>query len=69
MEYTSYVARQGDTWDMIAFKVYGDEFLASTLIVANRYLQGTVIFEGGEVVRVPVLSENDLTPNLPPWRA
>lgn len=50
----TYIASRGDTWDSIAFKVYGDEFLCDDLCAANsRTLEGVIMFEGGEHVTIP----------------
>ena len=50
----TYTAANGDTWDSIAFKFYGDEFLFLKLHAANeRKYPDVVMFEGGEVVDIP----------------
>ncbi|MBQ2616704.1 MAG: tail protein X [Synergistaceae bacterium] len=59
----------GDTWDLIAYKVYpkhGRERLMSALIGANPQHINTVIFPAGITLSIP---EPDIpTPRtLPPW--
>lgn len=59
----------GDTWDLIAYRVYGKygrELLMSALIDANPEHIDQVIFPAGIVLDVP---EPDIpTPRtLPPW--
>lgn len=50
----TYTAANGDTWDSIAFKTVGDEFLCDQVCAANAYhLDGIVMFEGGEKVEIP----------------
>lgn len=65
----SYRTVQGDTWDMIAAKVYeglGGEAFTSELIDANpRYVE-TVIFSAGEVLNVPEVKVPS-SRLLPPW--
>ncbi|MBQ9243473.1 MAG: hypothetical protein IJ165_09695 [Proteobacteria bacterium] len=57
----TYIAVKGDTWDSIAFKVYGDEFFSDRLCEANsRKHEGVVVFEGGEQVEVPELNLFDV---------
>lgn len=62
----SYTTIQGDTWDMIAKKVYGDESYTSLLMESNQKLLDYFIFPAGIVVTVPELPEE--TDTLPEWR-
>lgn len=62
-----YIAKQGDTWDLISFKCYGSEYYMAELILENYQYIDTVVFEGGEAVKIPVISMED-TSNLAPWR-
>ena len=48
-----YTTKSGDTWDSIAFLIYGDEQLAKVLIEANAAHIKTVIFKSGIVLNVP----------------
>lgn len=49
-----YTAVHGDTWDSIAYKTYGDEFLCDEICKSNaREYEDVVMFDGGEVVEVP----------------
>lgn len=70
LSYIEYTAQGGDTWDSIAIAAYNEERMASLLIDANRNYIDTVIFDGGEKLRVPVIDETEVeTPeSLPPWR-
>ncbi len=63
-----YTTISGDTWDNIAFKVYGNEKLAGLLIDANTKYIETVIFSGGIKINVPELQETQQESNLPPWK-
>lgn len=60
----------GDTWDIIAKKVYGDEFLADQLMDANRELLGNFIFsEGIEVKCAEIAARTAVYPEgYPEWR-
>ena len=65
----SYRTVQGDTWDMIALKVYpelGGEKFTSALIDANPEQVETVIFSAGAELRVPEVSV-PVSRRLPPW--
>lgn len=63
-----YICTQGDTWDSIAFKVYGDEFLFPQIMEANRGYSEYVMFNGGESIAIPdrVYIENTLVST--PWQ-
>ena len=59
-QYTQYVCSNGDMWDSIAYRLYGDEFMFPEIMKANREYARTLTFEGGEVLNVPVRVENPL---------
>lgn len=63
----AYITKSGDTWDMIAKKVYGSEYHADVLMAANAAYIETFIFQAGVELSTPALEEerNGL---LPPWK-
>lgn len=63
----AYITKSGDTWDMIAKKVYGSEYHADILMAANAAHIETFIFQAGVELSTPALEEerNGL---LPPWK-
>ncbi|MNJ71299.1 Phage Tail Protein X [compost metagenome] len=63
----TYTTIQGDTWDMIAYKVYSNETLMPLLIAANTAHAATVIFSAGVVLAVPA-APAELPDDLPPWK-
>lgn len=50
-----YETRLGDTWDMIAKKVYGDEMKADILLANNPFLVAVAVFDAGAYVYIPEL--------------
>ena len=42
--------------------------MASTIIAANPDLCDVLIFEGGELVRIPIVEAVTTPDTLPPWR-
>ena len=63
----------GDTWDIIAKKVYGDEFLADQLMDANRDLINNFVFLEGIEVECPDIENSSGTgtgypEGYPEWR-
>lgn len=63
----TYETVQGDTWDMIAKKVYGEERYAGYLMESNRLLLDYMIFPGGVALSIPELTEEQ-DADLPIWR-
>lgn len=63
----TYTTIQGDTWDLIAYKVYGEEKYMRYLIEANWPLIDTLVFSAGTVVKVPDLPEEP-DEDAPFWR-
>lgn len=60
---------QGDTWDGIAFRLWGREHLMSALIQANPDHADVLMFPAGVVLNVPEVNVNAIQPitELPPW--
>jgi len=50
---SSYTTIQGDTWDLIAYRLWGSEYLLPLLLEVNRKHRDVIIFEGGIVLNVP----------------
>lgn len=68
MEYTTI---QGDTWDLIAFKIYKNTKYTKELMHANSQYIDVVIFSNGVKLTVPQILTDETSinqDNLPPWR-
>lgn len=63
----TYTTVQGDTWDNIAFKVYGKESYADFLMENNYPYLDILVFPSGVVLNTPDMPEETST-ELPPWR-
>ncbi len=63
----SYITIQGDTWDMIAKKVYGNEKCLDILMQSNFPLLDYLVFPAGIEVLIPD-KPPDRQENLPIWR-
>jgi phage tail protein X len=63
-----YTARAGETWDLIAYRLYGNEMAATDIIALNPRLADILIFEGGERLNLPEKVETTDTSTLAPWR-
>ena len=59
---------QGDTWDILALKLYGDEKLMDVLIKANFNERHRVVFPSNVILNVPeVETKSSTSENLPSW--
>jgi phage tail protein X len=65
-----YTTKQGDMWDYIAWKVYGDETQVELLLNAeeNRTIMEEYIFSAGVQVWCPELDEQETENDVAPWR-
>ncbi len=64
----TYTTVLGDTWDIIAFKVYGKEKYAKEIVEANLNYVKIVIFSAGTVLAIPDIEKTEDYSTLPPWK-
>ncbi len=64
---SSYTSIQGDMWDLIAKKVYGDERYMSILLSANPSISEYSVLPAGLNIVCPSISAETVT-IVPPWR-
>jgi phage tail protein X len=62
-----YKTIQGDTWDIIAYKVYQRESCMTYLLAANPAYIETAIFGAGVEITCPDIPA-EASNILPPWR-
>ncbi len=68
----TYTTISGDTWDMIAYKVYRREMWADKLMEANPAYVDYMIFPAGIVLNVPEVAaytDSEVASDAPEWRA
>lgn len=71
-----YRCSAGESFDAAALAVYGDEKFAAELLQANPELGGLALFQGGEILRLPVVEvpededeqDNLYMPATAPWK-
>lgn len=63
----TYITMQGDCWDAIAYRLWGDERLFAPLVAANPDHLDTVVFPAGVELRVPAAPDRTIKTELPPW--
>lgn len=62
-----YTTIQGDTWDLIAYKIYGSEMVMDKLMQANTHLIQIAVFSAGTIVFLPDINVTEEMENKPPW--
>jgi phage tail protein X len=62
-----YMTIQGDMWDGIAKKIYGDETYMNALLEANPAYLSIVVFSSGLELNVPEITIPKTT-HTPPWK-
>jgi nucleoid-associated protein YgaU len=71
MEYLEYIVKQGDRWDTIAYKAYGNPLLFNGIIEANFATVISPILEVGTRLIIPILETSNIQIDselLPPWK-
>lgn len=69
MEYTRYTTVQGDRWDTVAFKAYGDATQYSAIVEANPTVPKGPVLPAGTILNIPVIDSPTVdTSILPPWK-
>jgi len=69
MAASSYRTVQGDMWDTIAYRLWGNEHLSHRLLAANPAYRNQVIFPSGVVLAVPALTTEQTSQAVdPPWK-
>ena len=65
----TYTTIQGDTWDGMAYKLFGNEKYMKDLIEANWRYADVMLFSAGVSLTVPDISvDEEDDGNLPIWR-
>ena len=63
-----YTTVQSDTFDLIAYDLYGNEYLASDIVDLNPEYCGVIEFEDGIELKVPVYETEADAETVAPWR-
>lgn len=66
--YTKYLTADGDTFDLLALRNYGEEQLSSVIIQANPEHADVLIFEQKITIQIPEIENIETPETLPPWR-
>ena len=69
----TYTTISGQTWDQIAYEVYGNEYYSDKLMEVNRDKLEYFVFPDGIILKIPSLetiaSSVPVTNDYPAWRS
>ena len=70
MAYVKYTAKEGDRWDLIAFRAYGDAEAYGDIIAANPQIPIRPTIAAGTEVWIPVRDAGTTldAADVPPWK-
>jgi phage tail protein X len=70
MDFVEYVTLEGDRWDLIAYKAYGDITMMGLITAANKSVPLLPTINEGTRLRIPVMVIERSVDNskLPPWK-
>lgn len=66
-----YITTEGERWDNVAFKMYGNAGLSEILIKANPEVSISDVIYPGTVLNIPVIQAFEAEVSLdilPPWK-
>lgn len=68
-EFYSYITKDKDRWDLIAYKFYNDPNKYEEIIKANPEIKLEPILEAGLKIKIPVIEESEnIQFKFPPWK-
>lgn len=68
-EYYSYITKDNDRWDWIAYKFYKNPAMYEEIIKANPNVEIEPILPAGIKLKIPVIEESETIKfELPPWK-
>ena len=69
-EYLEHVATEGERWDTLAHRYYGDPFAYERLIDANPHVPIRPFIAAGTLLAIPLIEPTTAaaSEDLPPWK-
>lgn len=65
--FLTHVTTEGERWDQLAWRYYGDAHRYSPIVEANKHVPITGALPAGLTLAIPVLEPVATTEDLPPW--
>lgn len=69
-DYLEHVTTEGERWDALAERYYGDPFRYEPIVAANPAVPITPVLPSGLLLRIPLVEPNEAVAadDLPPWK-
>jgi phage tail protein X len=67
-KFLNHITIEGERWDQLAQKYYGNSYAYPALVEANSSLAHLPTLMSGLMLRIPIIDRPALPVNLPPWR-
>lgn len=67
--FLTHVTTEGERWDQLAARYYGDALAYERIVAANPHVPLTTALPSGLVLSIPIIEQDDLSEEeeLPPW--
>ncbi|PTT02215.1 tail protein X [Pseudomonas sp. HMWF006] len=65
--FLTHVTTEGERWDQLAWKYYGDAHRYSPIVQANMHVPITSALPAGLTLAIPLVDPVATTEDLPPW--
>lgn len=66
--YLTHITTEGERWDQLAWKYYGNALEYERIVAANPQVPITPTLLGGLRLSIPVIEETQIVEGLPPWK-
>ncbi|KGH08707.1 MULTISPECIES: tail protein X [Comamonas] len=66
--YLTHITTEGERWDQLAWKYYGNALEYERIVAANPQVPITPTLLGGLRLSIPVIEETQIVEDLPPWK-
>lgn len=67
--FIEYTTLEGDRWDLIAFRMYGDAYAYEPIVAANPHVPVRPSIAAGVKLLIPVRAQSVVADaSVPPWK-
>ncbi len=65
--YLTHITIEGERWDQLSARYYGDPMQYERIVAVNPHVPLTPALPAGLTLSIPVIEQQDLSEELPPW--
>lgn len=66
--YLEHITKDGERWDQLAWKYYGDALGYERIVASNPHVPLYPVLPSGLRMSIPVIERTELVLDLPPWK-